>query len=379
MSTYVAVALCAISGVSCFIIGALVQQHLSFRKIKSVMVSDPYVYQCRRQIFSSLAMFGRSSEKITTSAETGHSISGGLESGSSRGFSEGQDPGSVSTFDHFVLWGRTTAQKAISYMTLSVAQNGHPQEKLEHVARIMKYGFPGMDDIHVYKNFVLSYDRRNRIAHWVCEHVRDDCLMSRDQRTLNKPNAYMADTSIPATFSANMRDFKNTDWVGGHMASPQNYKCDSVKFLEAYKFSNIVPINRGLKNHIWFRLENYVREMALEYGSVHVYTGPMFMPQRITFRNWSVRYHVMGMNTVAVPTHFFKIIIREDRFNSELPIMEGYVVPNTYVDKDMDLRSFLSDIRDIEHFAGLKFCDGQQRDQLDLPVRAPSMSDLQND
>ncbi|EDV49574.1 endonuclease G, mitochondrial [Drosophila erecta] len=379
MSTYVAVALCAISGVSCFILGAIVQQHISFRKIKSVMVNDPYVYQCRRQIFRALAMFGDSSKKSTTSAETEQSKSGGEEHGSSKGFSEGQDPGSVSIFDHFVLWSRTKTHKAMSYMTFLVGPDGNPHEKLELVAGIMKYGFPGMDDIHVYKNFVLSYDRRNRIAHWVCEHVRDECLISRDQKTLNKPNAYIADSTIPTTFSANMRDFKNTDWVGGHLASPQNYKCDVLMFLETYKFSNIVPINRGLKNHIWFRLENYVREMALEYGSVHVYTGPMFMPQRITFRNWSVRYHVMGMNTVAVPTHFFKIIIRENTCNSDLPIMEGYVVPNAYLDNDMDLRSFLSDIRDIEHFAGLKFCDGQQRDPIDLPVRGPSMTDFQDE
>jgi len=178
-------------------------------------------------------------------------------------------------------------------MTFSVGQDGYPHEEIAHVAGIMKYGFPGMDEIHVYKNFILSYDRRNRIAHWVCEHVKDECLRMRDLKTLHKPNEYLADNTIPPMFSANMRDFRNSDWVGGHLASPQNYKCDILRFMEAYKFPNIVPINRGLKNHIWLRLENYVREMALKFGSVYVYTGPLFMPQRITFRNWSIRHHVI--------------------------------------------------------------------------------------
>lgn len=35
----------------------------------------------------------------------------------------------------------------------------------------MKYGFPGMDNIRSYDDFVLSYDRRNRIPHWVFEHL----------------------------------------------------------------------------------------------------------------------------------------------------------------------------------------------------------------
>jgi len=52
MLTYVAIAaLCAVTGASCFILGALVQQHLSFRQIKSVMLTDPYVYQCRQPIY----------------------------------------------------------------------------------------------------------------------------------------------------------------------------------------------------------------------------------------------------------------------------------------------------------------------------------------
>ncbi|KAH8351350.1 hypothetical protein KR084_009828 [Drosophila pseudotakahashii] len=368
MSKYVVVSLCAITGVTGFILGALVQQHVSYRKIRSIMITDPYVFQCRKHIFRALAFLGRVAKGSIISNDNGKAKVT-AESGTER-----QD--SISIFDQFILWSRTKAYKAIMFMTFSVGQDGYPHEEIAHVAGIMKYGFPGLDEIHVYKNFVLSYDRRNRIAHWVCEHLKADCLRIRDLKTLHKPNEYLSDNTIPPMFSANMRDFKNSDWVGGHLASPQNYKCDILRFTEAYKFPNIVPINRGLKNHIWLRLENRVREMALRFGSVYVYTGPLFMPQRITFRNWSVRHHVMGMNTVAVPTHFFKIIIRDSSEDGDLPLMEGYVVPNADVDKEMDLRSFLCDVRDIEHFAGLKFCEGYQRDQIDLPVSAPSMTDL---
>lgn len=39
------------------------------------------------------------------------------------------------------------------------------------VSEIMKYGFPGMDNIRSYSDYVLSYDRRNRVAHWTFEHL----------------------------------------------------------------------------------------------------------------------------------------------------------------------------------------------------------------
>lgn len=40
----------------------------------------------------------------------------------------------------------------------------------------MKYGFPGLDTVRSYDDFVLSYDRRNRVAHWVFEHLTKDRL-----------------------------------------------------------------------------------------------------------------------------------------------------------------------------------------------------------
>jgi len=55
------------------------------------------------------------------------------------------------------------------YMTFSVGQEGYPHEEIAHVAGIMKYGFPGMDEIHVYKNFILSYDRARRYNKLITE------------------------------------------------------------------------------------------------------------------------------------------------------------------------------------------------------------------
>lgn len=51
-----------------------------------------------------------------------------------------------------------------------------PQERtlVSRVSQIMKYGFPSLDSVRSFDDFVLSYDRRNRVAHWVFEHITAD-------------------------------------------------------------------------------------------------------------------------------------------------------------------------------------------------------------
>lgn len=42
------------------------------------------------------------------------------------------------------------------------------------VGQIMRHGFPGLDNVRSFDDYVLSYDRRNRVAHWVFEHLHKD-------------------------------------------------------------------------------------------------------------------------------------------------------------------------------------------------------------
>lgn len=63
--------------------------------------------------------------------------------------------------------------------SVSAATPYHPIESEAHankIASIMKYGFPGMDQIRSYDDFVLSYDRRNRVAHWVFEKINQQSI-----------------------------------------------------------------------------------------------------------------------------------------------------------------------------------------------------------
>ncbi|EDW66027.2 endonuclease G, mitochondrial [Drosophila virilis] len=359
--------LAVITGLLGFVVGALIQQDASYRNLQTTMASDPYIFQRRQQIYEALRLVVQPRQSFyNDSGEHGRDLRN--EDNDNPGGDHTSPPPELedtdSVFANYVKWFQSNMHTVTMFFTFSLGVEPLPEPEPAHVATLMKYGFPGLDDIHVYRNFVLSYDRRNRIAHWVCEHLESACLIGTESTIVQKPAEYLVDSSIPLIFRANQRDYRNTDWVGGHMASPHNYRCDPLKYCETFIMPNIAPVSRGLKSRVWTRLEAYVRELAIKCGSVYVYTGPLFMPQRITFRNWAIRHQVIGMNTVAVPTHFFKVIIAECKEHEDLPYMEGYVVPNTEVENNLELSAFMSNIRDIEHFAGLKFYDGERRPQL---------------
>lgn len=56
-----------------------------------------------------------------------------------------------------------------------------PAQNNSRISQIMKYGFPGLDNVRSYDDFVLSYDRRNRVAHWVFEHLTSESVKRSDE------------------------------------------------------------------------------------------------------------------------------------------------------------------------------------------------------
>ena len=63
----------------------------------------------------------------------------------------------------------------------------------------MKYGYPGLDHVRYFENFVLSYDRRNRVAHWVFEHLTKESLQPTEKVDRSKCQ-FISDQSIHPFF-----------------------------------------------------------------------------------------------------------------------------------------------------------------------------------
>lgn len=73
----------------------------------------------------------------------------------------------------FPLFGTVSAASPLSPISSQI--------NVSRVSQIMKYGFPGLDNVRSYDDFVLSYDRRNKVAHWVFEHLTAETIRHKDQ------------------------------------------------------------------------------------------------------------------------------------------------------------------------------------------------------
>lgn len=84
--------------------------------------------------------------------------------------------------------------------TVSAATSFSPVPQTQNrVSQIMKYGFPGLDNVRSFDDFVLSYDRRTRVAHWVFEHLTKDSIKYNE--TVNRAScSFMPDESIHRFF-----------------------------------------------------------------------------------------------------------------------------------------------------------------------------------
>lgn len=229
-------------------------------------------------------------------------------------------------------------------------------------SQIMKYGFPSLDQVRSFDDFVLSYDRRNRVANWVFEHLTPERLKVSENVNRYKCE-FKEDTSIHPYFRATNNDYKGSGFDRGHLAAAGNHRLAQQHCDQTFYLSNISPqVGEGFNRHAWNRLEKYVRKLTQKYPNVYVCTGPLYVAKPDPDGKWYVKYQVIGVNQVAVPTHFFKVIVMEsDKGDLHL---ESYVMPNEPIDDNTPLSTYLVPPEVVERYSGLLFFDRLSRKQL---------------
>lgn len=259
------------------------------------------------------------------------------------------------------------------YGTVSAATAFLPADRTEHadvsllpnpsrVSEIMKFGFPGLDHVRSFENYVLSYDRKTRVAHWVFEHMNKDRLQS-NTNVSRTTCEFKADPSIHPYFRSENSDYKGSGYDRGHLAAAGNHKLDQKHIEQTFFLSNMAPqVGVGFNRDSWNRLEKYVRGLTKTYKEVYVCTGPLYLPKKEADGKKYVRYEVIGGNNVAVPTHFYKIVVCESH-DGKLE-MEAFVMPNAPIDDKTPLTNFQVPPESVERAAGLLFFDRLSRDKL---------------
>eukprot|EP01138_Halocafeteria_seosinensis_P006235 gb/GECG01006376.1/.p1 GENE.gb/GECG01006376.1/~~gb/GECG01006376.1/.p1 ORF type:complete len:404 (+),score=42.40 gb/GECG01006376.1/:1-1212(+) len=222
--------------------------------------------------------------------------------------------------------------------------------------------------------------------------------------TASRSNSkFYEDTSFEPDFRNRLEDFRGSGYDRGHQAAAANHTENQQSMDATFVLSNMSPqIGAGFNRNYWKRLEMFVRGLKQDFDEIHVFTGPLYLPtpyysetssddkrrgsrnqqllqqrrqqeyfkpthrhpntesdaqtnQEILVPKWELRHGYVGQspNLVAVPTHFFKVILAEKQGTSEMAVA-AFVIPNQPINARTALSQFAVEITDVEKVIGMR-------------------------
>ncbi|KAI1337928.1 hypothetical protein F5Y15DRAFT_388344 [Xylariaceae sp. FL0016] len=222
---------------------------------------------------------------------------------------------------------------------------------------LFEYGFPGpVADIATRQALISSYDRRLRNPHWVAEHITPASLATRDGD--RKHSVFAEDAAVPDKFRAKLKDYFRSGYDRGHQVPAADAKWAQSAMDETFFLTNMCPqVGEGFNRDYWAHFEDFCRRLTTRYPSVRIVTGPLYLPKRDpTDNKWYVRYEVIGTPpSVAVPTHFYKVIFAEDGAVGGPVAIGAFVLPNAPIPNEKPITDFEVPVEAVERSSGLEF------------------------
>ncbi|MCB1116075.1 MAG: DNA/RNA non-specific endonuclease [Chlamydiia bacterium] len=193
------------------------------------------------------------------------------------------------------------------------------------------------------EGYTVAYDSRSKIPFWTHEHLTEQSLVKNVHRA-GVP--FQEDPDLYSLHKSTLADYLKSGFDRGHIVPAGDERFSKTALAETFYLSNICPqhpqFNRGLWNH----LENHVRSLVKTHGPIEVVTGPLFLSHEEEEGRRFVTYQVIGANEVAVPTHFFKVVLAKEG-------SWAYVIPNEPVKGE--LKTFQIPIETLEKISGIRF------------------------
>lgn len=199
--------------------------------------------------------------------------------------------------------------------------------------------------------YIVSYDPFYKIPNYTAyiltsKHVQND--------TVKRTNNFMPDPLLNKKLAIGPIEYLKSGYDKGHMAPADDMAYSKTGMLESFFMTNMCPQKPDFNRGIWKSLENYTREIALQYDSICIITGPIIVKDMPTIGNH-----------VGVPSHFFKVI-----YIYKLNTAIGFFFENGKYTTPRNLhpyivmRQYQMTVNEIEELSGLKFFRGLPANQV---------------
>ena len=183
--------------------------------------------------------------------------------------------------------------------------------------------------------YSLIYNEHHEQASWIAYELTVDQVKG----TFKRINDFRVDPEIK-TGSALLSDYRGSGYDRGHLAPAADMKWSTIAMSESFFMSNMSPQNPSFNRGIWKRLENQLREWALDEQKLYIVTGGVLKEGLET----------IGENQVSIPEYFYKVVL-----DYEKPVFKGigFILRNEK--SEMPLEKYAVSIDSVEQVTGIDF------------------------
>lgn len=214
----------------------------------------------------------------------------------------------------------------------------------------VQFGFPGGEGKILDKQFfVILYDPKLKIPCWVGYHLTREEL---EENNAPRSDRFEPDPDLSPEERAELDDYKGSGFDRGHQAPAADFHRSEEAMEETFLLSNICPQRPSFNRGVWAKLEDEVRAVAENTGSIWIYTGALFLDDE---GRKSAPHQFIGPDSVAVPTHFFKVILVEHAPASHE--MFAFILKNQEAPQPGALVNYQVTVDSVQRVSGLDFFD----------------------
>ncbi|PIB35173.1 hypothetical protein BFP72_07070 [Reichenbachiella sp. 5M10] len=192
------------------------------------------------------------------------------------------------------------------------------------------------DQIIEHEYYTLKYNEKTEQADWVAYSLTADHLKN---AKFKRKDDFRADPAVQSK-SAHPNDYKGSGYDRGHLAPAADFTWDEQALSETFFMSNMSPQAPGFNRGIWKKLEEKVRDWAMDNNQVFVVTGPIY-----THYNQKI-----GSNKVVIPQGYYKVILELD--GDEVKAI-AFALSNEK--SNMELYEFAKSVDELERETGMDF------------------------
>jgi endonuclease G len=149
----------------------------------------------------------------------------------------------------------------------------------------------------VYTQFTISYNEQHEQASWVDYQLTDEEAQMQEDRC----GSFSSDERVN-TASATDKDHRSSGFNRGHLSPAADNNMSEEANCESFLLSNMSPMISRFNSSIWADLEEWVSQKVVEFDSIYVVTGLVFVNPLGS----------IGQNEVTVPAYFYKILLHHE-------------------------------------------------------------------